>query len=236
LPTPPRTQLWSREDEKAFLEVAPRDLHLGFMLMLYTTQRLSDVLAMTKGQVYEQAGRLMIELRQQKTETLIAVPVHRDLEALLRERLANPAGGLLLVPSPTGRLWSRHNFGRKWDLAMRRMEQQRAEVLLRRGWSQDKVDDALEQDHRQRRDLRRTGIVRMAEAGVTTPQIAAVSGHKIDACQRIIDTYLPRRTEVGIAAIEAWEAGEAAAASRARVVRLADHARQATRTGRGKAK
>jgi integrase len=236
LPTPPRTQLWSREDEQAFLEVAPRDLHLGFMLMLYTTQRLSDVLAMTKGQVYEQDGRLMIELRQQKTETLIAVPVHRDLEALLRQRLADPAGGLLLVPSPTGLHWSRRNFSRKWDLAMHRLALHRADALVRRGWSQDKVSDALEQDHRQRRDLRRTGVVRMAEVGVTTPQIAAISGHKIDACQKIIDTYLPRRTEVGLAAIEAWERGEAAAASRARVVRLADHARQASRTDRGKAK
>jgi hypothetical protein len=227
LPTRPRTQLWSCDDEKDFLAVAPADLHLGFMLMLYTTQRLSDVLAMTKGQVYEQDGRLMIELRQQKTDTLIAVPVHRDLEALLRKRLADPAGGLLLVPSPTGLRWLRRNFSRKWDLAMRRMALRRARALFRGGWSKDKVRASLAADHRQRRDLRRTGIVRMAEVGVTTPQIAAISGHKIDFCQRIIDTYLPRRTEVAIAAIEAWERGEAAAAPRARVVRLADHARQA---------
>jgi len=47
--------------------------------------------------------------------------------------------------------------------------------------------------------------VRLAEAGATTPQIASISGHGIDYCQRIIDTYLPRRTEVAIAGIEVWE-------------------------------
>lgn len=51
--------------------------------------------------------------------------------------------------------------------------------------------------HRQRRDFRRTGVVRLAEAGATTPPIAAVSGHRIDRCQNIIDTYLPRRGGVG---------------------------------------
>jgi hypothetical protein len=49
------------------------------------------------------------------------------------------------------------------------------------------------------RDLRRTGIVRLAEACATTPMIAATSGHGIDYCQSIIDTYLPRRTQVAMA-------------------------------------
>jgi integrase len=38
----------------------------------------------------------------------------------------------------------------------------------------------------QARDLRRTAMVRMAEGGATVPQIAAVSGHKIEAPQRIL--------------------------------------------------
>ncbi|GCE83092.1 hypothetical protein [Komagataeibacter diospyri] len=37
----------------------------------------------------------------------------------------------------------------------------------------------------------------------TTPQIALISGHGIDYCQRIIDTYLPRRTDV--ADMQLWE-------------------------------
>ena len=53
--------------------------------------------------------------------------------------------------------------------------------------------------------MRRTGVVRLAEAGATVPQIAAVTGWGIDYRQRIVDVYLPRRPEVAAAAIEAWE-------------------------------
>lgn len=69
------------------------------------------------------------------------------------------------------------------------MALRRARRLFALGWSKEQVRTELAGEHRQRRDLRRTGIVRLAEAGATTPQIAALSGHSIDYCQRIIDTY-----------------------------------------------
>lgn len=62
----------------------------------------------------------------------------------------------------------------------------------------DPVRTTLEEQHRQRRDLRPTGIVRLAEADVTTPQIASISGPKLDHRQEI-DTDLPCRTDVVIA-------------------------------------
>jgi hypothetical protein len=63
--------------------------------------------------------------------------------------------------------------------------------------------------------------VRLAEAGATTPQIAALSGHGIDYCQKIIETYLPRRTEVALGAITVWEnAGDTT-----KVARLSSHRR-----------
>jgi hypothetical protein len=68
----------------------------------------------------------------------------------------------------------------------------------------------------QRRDFRRTGTIRLAEAGATTPQITALCGHGIDYCQRIIDTYLPRRTEAAPGAIKIWES----ATNASKVVRL----------------
>jgi hypothetical protein len=118
--------------------------------------------------------------------------------------------GPFLVPSPRGKQWSRKNFSRTWDVELKRANLQLARELFRQGWDKDRVRAELEERHRQRRDLRRTGIVRLAEAGATTPQIAAISGHSIDRCQRIIDVYLPRRTEVAIGGIEAWERGQTA--------------------------
>jgi hypothetical protein len=44
-------------------------------------------------------------------------------------------------------------------------------------------------------------MVRMAEAGATVPQIASVSGHSIEATQRILETYLPRNRDLAEVAI-----------------------------------
>ena len=162
LPTRAREQVWIRDDEQRFLAAARPVLRLAIMLMLYTVQRPSDCLSMTTSRIREDDGRLYISLRQQKTGELIDVPVHCALEPLLRERLAsdwkpeplssqrryrNTTDTVLLVPSPTGKPWAYRNFCRAWDLIAKKVG---IEGL-------------------QRRDLRRTGIVRLAEAGATTP-------------------------------------------------------------------
>lgn len=181
---PPRHAVWSREQTDALLAAAPPDIRLACALLLYTAQRPSDVLAMTWRQVERREGRTWLTLRQQKTSELVTVPAHRDLAELLinAERRA-----VMLVPSPTGRRWLYRNFSRAWDRAVK----------------------AAGIEGVQRRDLRRTAMVRMAEAGASTPQIAAVSGHTIDQTARILDTYIPRRGEVAAGAIEAWEQGQA---------------------------
>ena len=211
---PPRTEVWTRDDEDRFLRGARWELQLAMLLLLYTVQRPADVLAMTLGQVSERNGRLWIGLRQRKTAALVDVPVHARLEPHLRERMARrvvrvvdgaETVSTLLVPSPCGLGWAYRNFARAWDAQQRRASLRLARELLAAGLSKPLVREELALRHRQRRDMRRTGIVRLAEAGATTPQIAALSGHAIDHCQRIIDTYLPRRSEVALGGIEAWE-------------------------------
>ena len=199
----PRTELWSTAQIETFIGAARGSLKLAMMLLLYTAQRPSDVLAMTKGHVSERDGRLYIALRQQKTGQLLDVPVHGALEPLIRARMADLRGGMLLVPSPTGRPWLRRNFSRAWDATRR----------------------AASLPPLQRRDLRRTAVVFMAQAGLTTGQIASLTGHQIETTQRILDTYLPRRTEVALSGIEVWEkAGPATALSN--VVQLASRSKR----------
>jgi integrase len=206
VPTKPRTQLWTVEDEDRCLEAFRPTLRLAFMLLLYTIQRPSDVLAMRLDQIREaKGGRLFIGLRQAKTEQLVDVPVHARLAPLLRARMAEKGKGSLLIPSPTGKPWNRRNFSRAWDLDLAAANAKLAEQLAAAGKSPEHVAAELQARHRQRRDLRRTGMVRLAEAGATTTQIAAISGHEIDYCQRILNTYIPRRTEVALGGIEAWE-------------------------------
>ena len=200
-----RTEIWSRDEEERVVAAFRPTLQLAFYLLLYTVQRPSDVLAMRRERVTERDGRLFIAVKQAKTTALIDVPVHARLAPLLRARLAEPLAGPWLVRSPTGKRWLRRNFSRAWDHDLRRANLRLARALFRQKWSKEQVRAELASRHRQRRDLRRTGIVRLAEAGATTPQIAAISGHAIDYCQKIIDTYLPRRTEVAIGGVEAWE-------------------------------
>jgi hypothetical protein len=53
-------------------------------------------------------------------------------------------------------------------------------------------------------------MIRMAEAGATSPQIASVSGHSIESTQRILVTYLPRNrdlAEVAIARLVEYKRG-----------------------------
>lgn len=215
VPLEARTQLWTPEQEERFLDGARWELRLAALLLLYTVQRPADVLDMTLASVTERDGRLWIALRQRKTTALVDVPVHERLEPHLRTRLTTQVTrtrkkiegvSQLLVPSPkTLKAWRYRNFARAWDLQLARVNAGLTEQLLATGMAADQVSEVIASGHRQRRDFRRTGIVRLAEAGATTPQIAAISGHGIDYCQTIIDTYLPRRAEVALGGIEAWE-------------------------------
>ena len=217
----PRRDLWSDAQIDRFLEVAPLELRRALALMLFTVQRPSDVLTMGPGNLSQRAGRTWITLRQAKTDELIDVPLHRRAAAILAEplppRSSKRAPGVavpLLVPSPTGRVWAYRNFSRAWDRIASRADYRHAREVIAT-WPRDRtraeterLKAALRSDFcssLQRRDFRRTGMVKMAQAGATPSQIAAVSGHVIDHVVRILDTYIPRRSEVAMGAIAAWE-------------------------------
>ncbi|CAH2601917.1 conserved protein of unknown function [Rhodovastum atsumiense] len=93
-----------------------------------------------------------------------------------------------------------------WDRARARADWHLARELLAAKLPKPEIRERLLKGL-QRRDLRRTAMVRMAEADATTAQIAVVSSHTIDQTSRILDTYIPRRGEVAAGAIDAWERG-----------------------------
>jgi integrase len=173
----PRRQVWSQEAESRFLEVASAPMRLAYMLQAYTAQRQADILAMTWGQL--QDG--VIRLRQAKTDALVEVPVHSALRTALQNA---PRVSTHILTDHRGRPFKGDNFRHQWRAAT--------------------VAAGL--DGLQNRDLRRTAMVRMAEAGATDIQIAAVSGHTIEDTRRILETYLPRTTGMAQAAVRKLEA------------------------------
>lgn len=180
----PRKMLWEPAQIDAFLAAADARLKLAFSLMLYTAQRLADVLAMTRGCVSEEDDGLYISLQQQKTDALLVIPVHPLLEPLLRARLAERDDSMMLVASPTGLPWEHRNFSRDWNRLCAR----------------------LGLEGLQRRDLRRTAVVLMAQAGMPVSLIAQITGHDVDYSQKIIDTYLPKNPKLARTAMNMWAA------------------------------
>lgn len=182
LPTPPKREaMWEDNDISLFLNAAADHkeavrVRRYFFLCRFTAQRPGDVASMQWGQ-YSGSS---IKLRQRKTGKLVDVPCHSELKAELdgAER-----SSIYMFADDDGR-----------PLPFWRLSQ----------WERE-VRDATSLSHLQIRDLRRTAMVRMAEAGAEITDIAAVSGHTIAATVQILETYLPRTKKMAERGILAWE-------------------------------
>ncbi len=121
-------------------------------------------------------------MRQRKTGALIAVPVTAELRRALD--LAPRTATTIVAAETTRRPYTERHF----QATFRRI----ADVA---GLPRD-----LEY-----RDLRRTAVVRLAEAGCSVPEIAAISGHELKRTLQILETYLPRNATMAQHAIARLE-------------------------------
>ncbi|HYZ23393.1 MAG TPA: site-specific integrase, partial [Rhodopila sp.] len=183
----------------------PQPVRFLFYMLLYSMQRLSDVLAMTVNDIRQDPdGRLWIVWRQSKTAEPLEIPVERGcpLEPLLLERMQTRITYKQrgtgeekvcnkIVVSPHNHPWSKRNAITAWDAAVANVDKDFGPA-----------DEAVKA---QRHALRRTGIVRMAEQGATAAQIAPMSGHSIATCQKMIDYYLGKRASVALSAVQIME-------------------------------
>ena len=162
-----RDAYWRPTDEAAFLRVAPAPLRLALFLGLYTGQREADVLAMRWTDI--ESGWLTI--RQQKTGRKVAIPIApvlaAELEAARVEQTGRRRLSIVIVIGERGAPYTGSGFNTQFGRYVRRAGLQGLAFM----------------------DLRRTAVVRLAEAGCTVPEIASITGHAIAETQRIIDTY-----------------------------------------------
>lgn len=121
----------------------------AFMLGLYTAQRRGDVLGLT----WSAYDGSYITLTQQKTGARLDIPVAPDLKAHLD---GLPRTGLFIVTRDGERPWTESGFEAAWRKAVTALGYP---SLLFHG-------------------LRHSALTRLAEAGCTAPQMAAISGHK----------------------------------------------------------
>ena len=123
---------------------------LAYALLLYTGQRVGDVAKMRRADISE-AG---IQVKQDKTGVELWVPIHPELQRVLT---AYPAKGLTLIGDAAGRPLKRPAL----TAFMR-------EAIKLAGLSSRCVSHGL----------RKAAARRLAEAGCSASQIAAITGHK----------------------------------------------------------
>lgn len=123
---------------------------LAYALLLYTGQRVGDVADMTRADVSDGA----IHVVQEKTGAKVWVPIHPELTKAMK---ACPTKGLSLIGDPNGRPLKRPALSRLIRQARKAAELPSRCVA---------------------HGLRKAAMRRLAEAGATAHQIAAVSGHK----------------------------------------------------------
>lgn len=122
---------------------------LALALGLYTAQRRGDVIRI--GRQHIRDG--MLAVRQEKTGTLLSIPVHTELQAILD---ATPSEHLTLLTTKTGKAYSGTDFSEQF-----------------RVW----CDAASLPKACTFHGLRKAACRRLAEAGCTVHEIAAISGH-----------------------------------------------------------
>jgi integrase len=123
---------------------------LALALLLFTAQRRSDVIRM--GRQHVRGG--LISVKQQKTGTALWIPIHRDLQTILD---ASPAANLTFLVTAGGKPFSAAGFG---------------------NWFGDCCREAGMSVGFNAHGLRKAAARRLAEAGCTSKQIMAITGHR----------------------------------------------------------
>jgi len=143
---------WSEEEIAKFeaTHAVGSRARKAFGLLLYTAQRRSDVIRMGRQHIREGA----IVIRQQKTGTLVEIPMHPDLRTILD---ATPSDHLTFLTTAAGSQFTAAGFG---------------------NWFKDVCREAGLPSNCAAHGLRKAASRRLAEAGCTAHQIMSITGHK----------------------------------------------------------
>lgn len=251
----PRRRQWLDDAEAQFLEKAREldwEVYVGYHLLVYTGQRLGDVLAMRET---DDDGKRIRVVEQHKTGAGVLIRKHQELAAVLaehrqRRKEAGRVRGTMLQTALGQRFKDRY-FAEQWDAVIHAVQapylaaelaadpdlsalwetfvRQSNEpitgptrlILNGKRWQAKLGTDGLRERCRailaaaplhnlQRRDLRRTSVIRLAEADCTIPQIASITGHSLKQVEGILETYWMRtapQADAAIAKLEAYRPG-----------------------------
>jgi integrase len=160
--------------EQAKTELRP-DLWWAVALALYTGQRMGDVLAMR----WDAINGGMIAVRQEKTGKRLAIPLHKDLRAIIE---TIPRRAVTVLTSTERRPWTKDGFKATWN----KHKPAGAAGLVFHG-------------------LRKSAVVTLLECGCTDAEVAAITGQS----REMVEHYAKQVNQAKLAAsaILRWEQG-----------------------------
>jgi integrase len=143
---------WSEADIAAFEARHPKgtQARLAFALLLYTAQRRADVVRM--GRQHVRDG--LLSVTQAKTGTMLTIPLHPELRAVLE---ATPAENMTFLVTREGKPFHLDAFSH---------------------WFKRKCREANLPSKAAAHGLRKAACRRLAELGCSASVIAAISGHR----------------------------------------------------------
>jgi integrase len=161
--------VWTDETLDRLFAVSSREVAAVVTVALWTGQRQGDVLRLP----WSSCDGSSVRLKQSKTGRRVVVPI----TAALRETIESlPQRGPIMLTSSDGRPWTSDGFRASFGKAC-------AKAGI---------------DQLTFHDLRGTAVTRLAIAGCTESEIAAITGHSLKGVSEILDRhYLSRDNVLG---------------------------------------
>jgi integrase len=171
--------IWLADHIRKFCAVASEPLQFALLLALWTGQRQADLIGLTWMQ-YD-GNKIRLAQRKSRGKKRVVIPVGATLKTALDARRPEKAEGAILR-NTFGEAWTTDGFKTSWGKAL------------------DRAGLAGEDLHFH--DLRGTAVTRLALAGCTVPEIAAITGHSLQDVERILQAhYLGGQIELAEQAI-----------------------------------
>jgi integrase len=174
--------IWMPEHINDFMKVAPIELQRALILALHTGQRQGDLLRLPWS-AYDGSA---ITLRQSKSRKrgkqgrLVVIPCTKALRRML-DKL--PHASTQILTAERGRPWRPYSFRHAWKESA----------------------DAFGIIGLHFHDLRGTAVTMLSEAGCTSQEIAAITGHSLQSVEAILEKFLTRTRHLAEAAIVKFE-------------------------------
>lgn len=168
--------IWLPSHIRSFMAVAPIEHQRALMLALHTGQRQADLLSLS----WNNYNGSSISLRQGKTKRRVDIPCTAALRRML-DGLEKDTNLVLTTKTKLPR--KARYFKAQWEATSKAAG----------------ITDL------HFHDLRGTAITMFAEAGCSTPQIAAITGHSLKTVNTILEKYLARTSTLAQEAVTLFE-------------------------------